>query len=117
MSIALLLRRAMPGARASISAHIKRGERIADAIQERFEVCDPHQWQAKHVRWVLDRWAQPLSISTRYDYWRTARALAAVLGHWPDWAPHLQGSWCRKGTGGRPAKLAMTGKKSMRMVG
>jgi hypothetical protein len=29
MSIALLLRRAMPGSRASISAHIERGERIA----------------------------------------------------------------------------------------
>jgi hypothetical protein len=117
MSIALLLRRAMPGSRASISAHIERGERIADAIRERFNVGDPHQWQAKHVRWVLDRWAQPFSISTRYDYWRTARALAAVLGHWPDWAPHLQGSWCRKGTGGRPTKLAMSGKKSLRMVG
>ena len=106
MSIALLLRRAMPGSRASISAHIERGARIAGAIQERFDVGDPYQWQAKHVRWVLDRWAQSLSISTRYDYWRTARALASVLGHWPDWAPHLQGPWCKPGKGGRPAKLA-----------
>ena len=49
-----------------------------------------------------------------------ARALGAVLGHWPDWEPHLRGPWtsplseasrrrpdrARSGHGGRPAKLA-----------
>ena len=106
MSIAMLLKRALPGAKASINGHIDRGERIAVAIQERFQISEPRQWQVKHLRWVVERWAEPLSPSTRYDYWRTARALAAALGHWPDWAPHLQGSWCRIGVGGRPAKLA-----------
>ena len=37
MSIAVLLKRALPGAKASINGHIDRGERIAAAIQERFQ--------------------------------------------------------------------------------
>ena len=105
MSIALLLKRALPGAKASINGHIDRGERIAAAIQERFQISEPHQWQVKHLRWMLERWAEPLSPSTRYDYWRTARALASVLGRWSDWESHLRGSWCRQGVGGRPAKI------------
>lgn len=106
MSIALLLKRALPGSKASINGHIDRGERIAAAIRERFHISEPHQWQVKHLRWMLERWAEPLSPSTRYDYWRTARALASVLGRWPDWEPHLRGAWCRQGVGGRPAKIA-----------
>lgn len=105
MSIALLLKRALPGSKASINGHIDRGERIAAAIRERFHLSEPHQWQVKHLRWMLERWAEPLSPSTRYDYWRTARALASVLGRWPDWEPHLRGPWCRRGVGGRPAKI------------
>ena len=84
MTIALLLKRALPGSKASINGHIDRGERIAAAIRERFHISEPHQWQVKHLRWMLERWAEPLSPSTRYDYWRTARALASVLGRWPD---------------------------------
>lgn len=105
MSIATLLKRALPGAKSSIAGHIERGERIALAIQERFDISEPRQWQAKHLRWVLERWAGEMSDSTRYDYWRTVRALASVLNHWPDWEPHLRGEWCRRGIGGRRAKL------------
>ncbi len=111
MSIAILLRRALPGARATIAGHIQRGERIAEAIHQRFGIREPYQWQAKHLRWVLERWASGVSDSTRYDYWRTARALASVLGHWPDWEPHLRGSWLKNGNGGRPAKLAQPRRK------
>ena len=50
MSIALLLKRALPGAKASINGHIDRGERIAAAIQEQFQISEPHQWQVKHLR-------------------------------------------------------------------
>ncbi|MDP2826362.1 MAG: hypothetical protein Q8O52_27200 [Sulfuritalea sp.] len=79
MSIDMLLKRALPGAKASINGHIDRGARIAVAIQERFQISEPHQWQVKHLRWVLEPWAESLSPSTRYDYWRTARALASML--------------------------------------
>lgn len=106
MSIALLLKRALPGAKASINGHIDRGERIAMAIQDRFQISEPHQWQVKHLRWVLERWAGGMSDSTRYDYWRTVRALVSVLNHWPDWSIHLRGPWCKPGTGGRPPKLS-----------
>jgi hypothetical protein len=106
VSIALLLRRAMPGSRASISAHIERGERIADAIRERFGCrrSAPMAGQAcalgaRSVGAVaLDQ--HPLRLLAHCTRTRV------VLGHWPDWAPHLQGPWCKPGKGGRPAKLA-----------
>ena len=106
MSIATLLKRALPGSKSSISGHIERGERIAHVIQLRFSISEPRQWQAKHLRWVLERWASEKSEATRYDYWRTARALSAALGKWQDWRPHLDGPWCRKGSGGRPPKIS-----------
>lgn len=111
MSIAMLLKRSVPGASSSIKGHIKRGELIADAIKIRFAISEPHQWQAKHLRWVLERYSAKLSASSRYDYWRTARALAAALGHWPDWEPHLRGTWCKTGVGGRPPKLPQNTKR------
>lgn len=109
MDVAVLLERALPGAKSSIAGHIERGERIARAIQDRFGIRDPHQWRAKHLRWALERWTSELSKSSRYDYWRTVRALASALGRWPDWEPHLRGPWQRQGRGGRPAKLARAG--------
>lgn len=106
MSIALLLNRSIPGAKSSIDRHIERGERIAGAIQERFSIAEPRQWKAKHLRWILSRWITQFSQKTQYDYWLTTRVLASALGRWPDWKPHLHGSWCRDGVGGKPAKLA-----------
>ncbi|MDI6748913.1 MAG: hypothetical protein QMD73_01885 [Rhodocyclaceae bacterium] len=106
MGVAILLERAIPGAKASIRGHIERGDRIARAIQDRFGIREPRQWRAKHLRWALERWTSGLSESSRYDYWRTARALASALGRWPDWEPHLRGPWQKPGLGGRPAKLA-----------
>jgi hypothetical protein len=108
MSIAILLKRSLPGSKSSIAGHIERGERIAHAIQQRFGISEPRQWQAKHLRWVLERWAGEKSEATRYDYWRKVRVLASALNHWPDWQPYLRGQWCRTGTGGRVPKIACT---------
>lgn len=106
MSIAILLKRSLPGSKSSIAGHIERGERIAHAIQQRFDISEPRQWQVKHMRWVLERWASDKSEATRYDYWRTVRVLAAALRKWSDWQPHLKSGWCRNGKGGRPAKIS-----------
>ena len=111
MSIAILLKRSLPGSKSSIAGHVERGERIAQAIQQRFGISEPRQWQAKHLRWVLERWASEKSEATRYDYWRTVRVLTAALGKWRDWQPHLVGGWCRPGAGGRPAKIALIKKQ------
>ena len=105
MSIAILLKRSLPGSKSSIAGHIDRGERIAQAIQQRFGISEPRQWQAKHLRWVLERWVSEKSEATRYDYWRTVRVLASALNHWPDWQPHLRGNWGRTGRNGRPSKI------------
>lgn len=120
MRIEILLRRAQPGTRGGVAAHIRRAERLHRLIAERFGVDEPYPYRAKHLRYALEHGTAGLASASRYDYYRTARALAAVLGHWPDWEPHLRGPWtsplseasrrrpdrARAGRGGRPAKLA-----------
>jgi len=44
MSIAILLKRSLPGSKSSIAGHIERGERIAQAIQQRFGINELRQW-------------------------------------------------------------------------
>lgn len=112
-SIHQILRRAQPGSSGAVRDHIRRGERIAAAIAERWGADHPHHWRLKHVRWYLECSSHQLSPATRYDHWRTVRALLAALGRLPDWEPRLRGPWRRRdgvsrprGRGGRPAKLA-----------
>src|SRR5690349_8885385 len=84
-----LLRRAQPGANKTVIDHIARGERIADAIRDRWGLMTARAWKVKHLRWFLNEHCKPpMASTTRYDYWRTARALAAALGRWDDWEPH-----------------------------
>ncbi|MBI5920487.1 MAG: hypothetical protein HY847_02425 [Betaproteobacteria bacterium] len=106
MNIEILLKRSVPGAKKTVEDHIARGQRIAEAIQKNFNISEPWQWQAKHLRWMLQGWANKFSLATQKDYWRTARVLASALDHWPDWEPYLRGQWSPHGVGGRPAKLA-----------
>lgn len=112
--VTVLLERAQPGARRAVRAHQRRALRLALLIEERWGVRSPRGWRAKHVRWALEHGLAGAAPATRYDYWRTARALAAALGRWPDWEPYLRGPWTRpdgrprapRGAGGRPPKLA-----------
>lgn len=112
MRIRTLLERAQPGTRGGVEDHIRRGEALAEAIQGRWGVRNAHQWRAKHLRWALEVWAAEMAPATRYHYWRTARSIAAALGRWPEWEPHLRGPWTSPtsskgcGAGGRPAKMA-----------
>ena len=118
MNIALLLSAAIPGSKRTVSDHIKRGERIAAAIQQRYQISTPHQWQAKHLRWFLEVQTAGMATTSRYDYWRTCRALASTLGHYRNWEPHLRVSWNPhndKQRGGRPAKLAHKNKNTTLM--
>lgn len=112
-AIRRILERAQPGSSGGVTQHIRRGERLAELIRERWQVERPEQWRAKHVRWALERGLSERSAASRYDYYRTVRVIAAALGHWPDWEPHLIGSWIRP-TGergamkaGRPPKLSL----------
>lgn len=89
MSIAKLLKKQIPGSSKTISAHIKRGEKIANMIEERFSISSPYQWQVKHLKWVLSMLGRELSTATIYDYWLTIRKIASCLGKWPDWESHL----------------------------
>jgi hypothetical protein len=112
-----LLERAQPGSRGGVTRHIERGEVMRELIAGQYRgITRSDQWRAKHVRWVIERGLADRSDATRYDYWRTARVIAAALGRWGDWEPHLRGPWTRPSgaggppadasAGGRPAKLA-----------
>lgn len=112
--IDVLLRRAQPGKSSGVQSHIRRGRRIATLIENRWGIREPYQWKAKHLQWLLKAGVAELSPASQYDYYRTACVLAAALGRWPDWEPHLRGPWMRPkapgpnpgGPGGRPRKLA-----------
>ena len=111
-----VLARAQPGSRGGVQQHIDRGEVLRRLIETRFGISRPEAWQAKHLRWALERALAGLAPATQYAYYRTARAISAALGHWPAWEPHLRGPWTSptgtatvhvgQGQGGRPPKLA-----------
>jgi hypothetical protein len=101
-----LLLHAQPGADASVAGHIDRGERIAAEINQRWDLSTVRAWKVKHLRWFLIEHCKIAAPTTRYDYWRTIRVLAAALDRLRDWEPHLRGPWVRSGSGGRKAKLA-----------
>jgi hypothetical protein len=118
-AIRRLIEGAQPGTRGGIAQHVVRGEVMRRLVEVRYGISRPEQWRAKHVRWVLERALAERSASTRYAYYRTARVIAAVLGRWPDWEPHLRGPWNHPsgarvsgrspGAGGRPPKLPHRG--------
>ena len=119
-AIQRLLARAQPGSSGGVAQHIRRGERLAELIAERWGVTRPEQWRPKYLRWALERGIGGLSPASQYHYYRTVRVIAAALGHWPDWAPHLRGPWITPGCGvttlaltkgGRPSKLAHRGQR------
>jgi len=110
---AALLRHSMPGKTRSVQRHTRRADQIGDLIWRRWQVI-PEQWQVKHLRWYLSHETRDLAPASRYDHWRTVRALVAALGRLDDWLPHLRGPWLRptgdaskpnRHLGGRPARL------------
>jgi len=121
-----ILARAQPGSYGGVQQHVARGEVLRKLITARWGLDRPEQWQAKHMRWALERALADLAPSTRYAYYRTARAVAAALGHWPAWEPHLRGPWnsptgtpigTAKARGGRPPKLAARAREGNRPAG
>nr|WP_093192722.1 hypothetical protein [Thiocapsa sp. KS1] len=117
-AIRRLLARAQPGSSGGVAQHIRRGERLAALIKDRWGINRPEQWRSKHARWAIEHGLADASPATRYHYYRTIRVLAAAMGHWPNWEPHLRGAWTTPtGTGtrasadrgGRPPKLAQRG--------
>lgn len=108
-----LLVRAQPGTRRAVAAHIRRAEHLVELVESRYGIGSPWQWRVHQLRWALEVGLRDLAPATRYHYYRTARACAAALGHWPDWQPHLRGPWCSpsgetpaRTSRGRPPKLA-----------
>ncbi|WP_022949779.1 hypothetical protein [Methylohalobius crimeensis] len=109
-----LLERAQPGSRGGVERHIRRGEQLRTLIESRYGVTHPRQWRAKHLRWALEHGLADLAPGTRYHYWRTARACAAALGEWPDWEPHLRGSWTRPDGGKSVSRIGRSPKMAYR---
>lgn len=90
-----LLSRRLPGPRrTTVRSHLRRAERIAELIFQRWQL-GPYQWQVKHVRWYLEHRTEHLSPSARYRHWLTLRLLVVALGREADWNRHLAGPWQR----------------------
>lgn len=89
MSISKLINKQIPGSSKTKSNHIKRGERIAQMINERFLISSPYQWQVKHLKWFMEVLSRDIENSTLYDYWLTTRKIGSCLGKWQHWQKHL----------------------------
>ena len=72
-----------------LTVRLHRAERIGEAIWRRWQVAPAH-WQVKQVRWYLEYHCRDLAPSSRYDHWRTVRALLHALAKAENWLPHLQ---------------------------
>ena len=104
MQTELLLRRSLPGARASVATHVRRAQRLAIVIYRRWQV-GPHQWQCKHIRWALEHGISDLTPVSQYDYWLSVEKALVALGRRDDWLPRLRGPWLRpSGEDSRPRK-------------
>ena len=74
-----MLARTLPGSRrGSVAGHLARAGAIASRIWRRWQV-GPYRWRLKHLRWYLTHVSQPLSPSTGYRHWLTARAHPGAL--------------------------------------
>jgi hypothetical protein len=101
--IAHLLKHSLPGARKSVSVHVRRAQHVAELIWRRFQV-GPHRWQTKHIRWALEHGLAELSAASRYDYWRSIEKTLVALGRRDDWLPFLLGPWLRPSGDASPRK-------------
>lgn len=105
------IQKAVPGSHTSLKGHLKRAELIAREIWKKDQAL-PVQWRLKHVRWFLAEYTKGLVPSSRYDYWRTVKAILAVQGKLDAWSAQLNGPWksqngtkSRVSNNGRPSKL------------
>lgn len=85
MSIEKLISKQIPGSQTTKRNHIRRGEKIAQMIQERFQIYSPYQWQLKHLKWIMGVLKSEVGEPTLYDYWLTIRAISSCLGKWENW--------------------------------
>ncbi len=98
------LMRRLPGAAATNQRHLAHCMQMMAAIERRFGIKNPRKVQLKHMLWYLDYGiGKSKSPTTKYDYWRSARAFAIARGRWTDWEHALAtAAGARKGAGGRP---------------
>lgn len=73
-----MLIRALPGTRSNVVRRAELAGVIGEAIWRRWQV-GVQRWQLKHVEWYLDDHIAQLAQSTRYDHWRTLRALLSAM--------------------------------------
>jgi hypothetical protein len=92
----------LTGSPQSRKRHLMQAEVIQAAIELRWDRDRPERWQAKHVRWFLQKQAKTASPETIYRYWLTARLLVERLDKTNSWLPHLSGPWTQRPNPKRP---------------
>jgi hypothetical protein len=92
----------LTGSPQSRKRHLMQADVIQSAIELRWDRDRPERWQAKHVRWFLQKQAKTASPETIYRYWLTARLLVERLDKTNNWLPHLSGPWTQRPNPKRP---------------
>jgi len=70
--MALFLSPVLNGADATRQRHIRQGERMNEAIRQRWGCATPWSWRDKHVRWFLEHYLRCSAPATVYYYELTA---------------------------------------------
>jgi len=83
----------LKGAPATRRRHIQRANTIKLAIESRWNIRHPAQYQVKHLRWFLSEHTKLDKPNARYQYWLTVKLIVQRRDKVADWLPLLKGEW------------------------
>ncbi len=83
----------LKGAPATRRRHIQRANTIKLAIESRWNIRHPAQYQVKHLRWFLAEHIKLDNSNARYQYWLTVKLIVQRRDKIADWLPLLKGEW------------------------
>jgi len=73
--------------------HMQRANTIKMAIESRWNIRHPAQYQVKHLRWFLSEHTKLDKPNARYQYWLTVKLIVQRRDKVADWLPLLKGEW------------------------
>lgn len=83
----------LKGAPTTSRRHIQRANKIKMAIESRWNIRHPAQYQVKHLRWFLAEHIKFEKPDVRYQYWLTVKLIVERREKDTDWLPLLKGEW------------------------
>lgn len=100
----------LKGAPETCIRHIQRANKIKLAIESRWKIRHPAQYQVKHLRWFLAEHIKREKPNARYQYWLTVKLIVKRRDKVDDWLPLLKGEW------NSPARTSESNPRNLRTI-